>query len=93
METVRLDGVQLCGRESAMELLGHALALPEWWGNNLDALHDCLTELGCPVRLELHSWEAMEASPFGRRLLRVLEDSAAENPYLELIIEQENGPR
>lgn len=84
METIRLDGARLCRREEAMELLGQALALPEWWGRNLDALHDCLGDLGRPVRLELHSREVMEASPFGRRLLRVLEDSAAEIPCLEL---------
>ena len=85
METIRLDGARLCDREEAMELLGQTLALPEWWGRNLDALHDCLTDLGCPVRLELDNREAVEASPFGRRLLRVLEDSAAENPCLELV--------
>ena len=93
METIRLDGTRLCRREEAMELLGQALALPEWWGRNLDALHDCLTELGRPVLLELHDRQAMEASPFGQRLLRVLEDSAAETPCLELIPEQKNGPR
>ena len=87
METIRLDGARLCVREEAMELLGQALVLPEWWGRNLDALHDCLTELGEPVQLELYDREAMEASPFGRRLLRVLEDSAVENPCLELITE------
>lgn len=87
METIRLDGARLCIRKEAMELLGRELALPEWWGRNLDALHDCLTELGRPVRLELYGLEAMESSPFGRRLLRVLKDSAAENPCLELITE------
>lgn len=87
METIRLDGARLCRREEAMELLGQALALPEWWGRNLDALHDCLTDLGRPVRLELRSRGALETSAFGRRLLRVLEDSAAETPYLELVLE------
>ena len=85
MEAIRLDGTRLCLREEAMERLGQALALPEWWGRNLDALHDCLTELGRPVRLELYGRETMEASPFGQRLLHVLEDSAAENPFLELV--------
>ena len=85
METIRLDGARLCVRKEAMELLGQALALPEWWGRNLDALHDCLTDLGRPVRLELHDRAAMEGSPYGRRVLRVLEDSAKEAPYLELI--------
>ena len=93
MEAIQLDGSRLCVREEAMELLSRALALPEWWGRNLDALHDCLTEPGRPVRLELYHQEAMEASLFGRRLLRVLEDSAAENPCLELVSEQTNSPR
>ena len=84
MEIIRLDGSRLCGREEAMELLGRALALPEWWGRNLDALYDCLTDLGRPVRLEVFRREAMVETAFGRRLLRVLEDAAAELPWLEL---------
>ena len=92
MEIIRLDGARLCVREEAMDLLGQMLALPEWWGRNLDALHDCLTDLG-PARLELRGREELEGTPFGRRLLRVLEDSAVENPCLELVSEQENGPR
>ena len=80
METIRLDGAQLQNRKEAMELLGQALALPKWWGRNLDALYDCLTDLGRPVRLEISRREAMEVSAFGRRLLQVLEDAAAEPP-------------
>ena len=77
MEIIRLDGAGLCRREAAFESLGEALALPEWWGRNLDALYDCLTgELGRPVRLELTGREAMEATDFGGRLLRTLEDAA-----------------
>ena len=84
METIRLDGGRLARREEAMELLGQALALPEWWGRNLDALYDCLTEPCCRFRLELHDQTAMESTTFGRLLLRVLEDAAAENPGLEV---------
>ena len=90
METIRLDGAGLCRREEAMELLGRALALPEWWGRNLDALYDCLTGGLCrPVRLELSGREAMEATDFGRRLLRVLEDAAAVSFCFELAAEPE----
>ena len=84
METIRLDGARLCVREEAMELLGRALCLPEWWGRNLDALYDCLTDLGRPVRLEVFHRAEMEGTDFGVRLLRVLEDAAAEAPWLEL---------
>ena len=93
METIRLDGAGLCLREDAMALLGRELRLPEWWGRNLDALYDCLTgELGRPVRLELSGRAAMEASGFGRRLLRVLEDAAAGSACFELAVEPEDAP-
>ena len=84
METVRLDGGRLACREEAMELLGQALELPEWWGRNLDALYDCLTEPRCRFRLELCDQAAMESTRFGRLLLRVLKDAATENPGLEV---------
>lgn len=29
----------------ALEKIGHALDFPDWYGNNLDALNDCLTDL------------------------------------------------
>ena len=87
MEIIRLDGARLCRRKDAMELLGQALALSEWWGRNLDALHDCLTDLGRPVRLVLCNRAELETAPFGRRLLRVLEDAAEETPWLELVTE------
>lgn len=93
MEIIRLDGERLQSREEAMELLGLALALPEWWGRNLDALHDCLTDLGRPVRLEISRREAMEASASGRRLLRVLEDAAAEQLGLELFFDESDSLR
>lgn len=84
METIMLNGARLTDREEAMEHLSQALALPAWWGRNLDALYDCLTCLGRPVRLEVQNRTAMEAAPFGQRLLRVLEDAAAQTPGLEL---------
>lgn len=83
METIVLDGACLREREQAMELLGQTLHFPEWWGRNLDALYDCLTDLG-PMRLELQNRSALEETGFGRRLLRVLRDAAAETPWLEL---------
>lgn len=84
MRTIRLDASHLRRRGEAMDLLGQVLELPDWWGRNLDALHDCLTELGQPLRLEIEDRGSAAVTPFGRRLLRVLEDSARENPCLEL---------
>ena len=74
-----------------MEYLNEKLELPEWWGRNLDALYDCLTEPGEPRLLALADRAVMEETPFGRRLLRVLEDAAEDNPSLQL--EKDGGDR
>ena len=81
METVKLDGLRLTNRAEAMD---RTLALPEWWGRNLDALYDCLTDLDHPVELVLENRAAMEESSFGLRLLQVMEDAARTTPWLNL---------
>ena len=80
VDDIYLEGSLLNRRDEAME----RLCLPAWWGRNLDALHDCLTGLDRPVRLVLRGRADLESTPFGRVLLRVLRDAAAECPRLEL---------
>lgn len=87
METIVIDGGSMSTREAAHDHLALRLGLPDHYGRNLDALYDCLTDLGRPVRLEVFRREAMGETPFGRRLLRVLEDAAEECPWLELEID------
>ena len=88
MDTITLDGALLAERTSAMDHLTEALSLPDWWGRNLDALYDCLTDCEPPRRLVLQNQAAMSGSLFGRRLLRVLTDAAQNDPYhLELVLD------
>ncbi len=39
-----IDGKKITDREALHDLFYEALELPEWYGRNLDALHDCLTD-------------------------------------------------
>ncbi len=79
MRNVMLDGALCAGRAAAMAELETKLGLPEWWGRNLDALHDCLWECG-EVRFVVKNHQALLDTPFGRGLWQVLADGAAENP-------------
>ena len=83
MIEVRLDGRQISDKKQLHDQLSMELGFPAWYGSNLDALYDCLTDLG-PFRMVLSHREAMAETDFGRRLWAVLRDAAAENPYLEL---------
>ena len=42
------------------ETVAKALNFPAWYGGNLDALHDCLTDIHTETRIRFQNWEALE---------------------------------
>ena len=75
--------------EDLHRVLAEGLHFPAWYGGNLDALHDCLTDLNEPTTLVVRSETALNEL-LGRRanaFLRVLDDSAEENPHLTVRFE------
>ena len=68
--------------------LAEQLDFPDWYGGNLDALYDCLTDLTEETSIILlHSQALAETlgTSYGR-FCRVLTDAAAENPNLHIQI-------
>lgn len=80
-----IDGSALPEAAAVHDLFTRALDLPEWYGRNLDALYDVLTERGEPLRLLVRNQEAL--AEYAEDLLRTLAEAAAENPALELVYE------
>ena len=68
--------------------LRSVLALPVYYGANLDALYDCLTELDAATELVVPAVIADEAHLgwYGEQLLQVLQDAAEENEALTVTI-------
>lgn len=66
-----------------------ALTLPEYYGANLDALYDCLTELAEPTELVVPQKVTDEAylGWYGQQLLQVLQDAAATNKSLKITLQ------
>ncbi len=71
--------------DAVYDYLAEELGFPAWFGRNLDALHDCLTDIGAPTRLILTCTEA----PVAQRFLPVLRDAAKQNRYLSLEVHRE----
>lgn len=81
---VILDCQKLSCRLPAHKYLQEALGFPKYYGKNLDALFDCLTELGdCTVVLRGKD-QLAQSGGYGARILQVLENAAQANPGLTL---------
>ena len=75
--------------EDLHRALAEGLHFPSWYGGNLDALHDCLTDLTEPTELVIRSENAL-GELLGWRVgafRRVLQDSAEENPNVTVQFE------
>ena len=79
-----LDGSSVGNRETLHRVLAAGLQFPDWYGGNLDALHDCLTEIPQPTELVIRGGDALETAlgSYAAAFRRVLTDSAAQNDAL-----------
>ena len=82
----RIDCAAIGTRPQLHEALARTLDFPEWYGHNLDALYDCLSEASGKVRLL--DWETAEVSlgAYGTKAKKVIAAVALRNTDLDLYI-------
>lgn len=70
---MQLDGKLI--RQRGHDYLAEALNFPDYYGKNLDALYDCLTEISCDIEL-------INASVVDKDIIDTFKDAASENDFL-----------
>ena len=80
-----LDCEEMTDRERAHEYIAEVLEFPDYYGKNLDALFDCLTEMGeCSILfINLDALEML--GDYSGALLAVFEEAEQSNEDLSLI--------
>ena len=82
-----LNCENLARRGQAHQYLAQMLDFPNYYGKNLDALFDCLTELGdCTVILDGGA-DLPRNGGYGAKVLKVFEEASLANPRLRLKIQ------
>ncbi len=87
MHKIILDGQYLLEKEMAHVYLQEKLDLPEYYGKNLDALYDCLTEF---VNTEIHICTSFdeelqkEKTGYFYKIIRVFQVAEKENRDLKV---------
>lgn len=87
MRNLVVDFNDATDKTSIHERIKTGLELPEYYGNNLDALHDCLSELtDCVITLKnIDVLYALDI--IGIKILKVFEEAADTNETILIVIE------
>lgn len=87
MKKVIIDGSKIESRADMHDVLAKGLDFPEWYGKNLDALHDCLTDISEECEIVIENDEklrnALERQYKG--FMKVFEDAAEETGKIRII--------
>ena len=88
METVILDCSDMTTPELFHHKLAEALNFPDYYGKNLDALFDCLTEYRKDRELILNNWHHLEYAlkDYSGKALYVFHEACLENSHLTVTI-------
>ena len=75
---IELDGLEMTDRQRTHDYLASQLGFPAYYGRNLDALYDLLTEGQEELEIRLCHVEEMKAQlgPYGVKLIQTLLDAA-----------------
>ena len=86
MEEIIIDCSRIQTREDLHRIFRESLSFPAWYGNNLDALYDCLTDISGKVRLL--DWDSAEArlGTYGAKAKKVIATAALHNSKLDLYL-------
>ena len=76
-----LDAANMTEKEATHAYLKKALSLPDYYGSNLDALYDCLTELE-DTEIQFVNLDA--AGGYFAKVLSVFQEAQEENPRLQI---------
>ena len=72
---MQLDGKLI--KEEGHDYLMEALGFPDYYGKNLDALYDCLTEIGIETEIKLINKDFVS-----KNMLNTFIDASDENVFL-----------
>ena len=76
--TITIDGLSIKKKEDFYQNIKEELDVPEYFGNNLDALYDFLTEQPDILQMKFLHYNMMHTqlgAPFCQKLLKVLQDA------------------
>ncbi len=84
MKTIVLDGIYMSSHEALHQYLADRFEAPEYYGKNLDALYDILTDIHEPTTIVLYrkSMALCSLGSYGQALMDTFRDAVHNNSFL-----------
>lgn len=88
MEIVTIDCSKIDTADKFHEALAQALDFPDYYGKNLDALYDCLTDDFTDRELVFNNWHSLEykLKDYSGKALYVFQQACLENRHLTVTL-------
>lgn len=90
MRIITIDCARIPDKKTFHTVLEETLEFPSWYGKNLDALHDCLTEIFTDTQLQFTNWSALEDAlgHYAAAIQWAMTHAAQENPCIEVFFDE-----
>lgn len=86
MKEVRINGANMIDKATAHAYLKRKLALPDYYGDNLDALWDCLSTDVSEINIIIYNTEILinNLGSYGVSIIRLLQEVTEENKSIQV---------
>ncbi|MDD2353196.1 MAG: barstar family protein [Candidatus Caldatribacteriota bacterium] len=88
MIEIRLNGYRMTDKVTTHEYLKEKLSLPEYYGNNLDALWDCLSTDFSQKKINIYYSDKIieNLGSYGKLIIKLFREISRENGSIEVNI-------
>ena len=90
MKTVRIEFRSVETKKDAHKAIKEALGFPDYYGGNLDALYDCLTEFCADTLIVIRYSSALKKlGEYGESLLQTFKDAEEAVSSLSVVVTEQ----
>jgi ribonuclease inhibitor len=92
MKTCTIDGKLITDRNKLHYIIATSLDFPDWYGENLDALYDCLTDMHEETKIIIENSDLLETNlgVYAHSLYKVLKNASDDNKWVNWEMHHKN---